>query len=95
MNGGNKNLSPEKSKNGTIGIMWEPIKNLTLSADWWTIRLTNQISILTDTDVLADPVTFAPTTTVTRPATWPPTVRSALTRSPAATWTCAPRTWAT
>jgi iron complex outermembrane receptor protein len=60
MNGGNKNLSPEKSKNGTIGIMWEPIKNLTLSADWWTIRLTNQISILTDTDVLADPVTFAP-----------------------------------
>jgi iron complex outermembrane receptor protein len=59
MNGGNKNLSPEKSKNGTIGIMWEPIKNLSLSADWWSIRLTNQISGLTDTDVLADPTTFA------------------------------------
>nr|WP_315261323.1 TonB-dependent receptor [uncultured Duganella sp.] len=58
MNGGNKNLSPEKSKNGTIGVMWEPINNLSLSADWWTIRLTNQIGILTDTDVLADPVTF-------------------------------------
>jgi iron complex outermembrane receptor protein len=58
MNGGNKNLSPEKSKNGTIGVMWEPINNLTLSADWWTIRLTNQISSLSDSDVLADPVTF-------------------------------------
>jgi iron complex outermembrane receptor protein len=58
MNGGNKNLSPEKSKNGTVGIVWEPIKNLTLSADWWTIRLTNQISSLSDSDVLADPTTF-------------------------------------
>lgn len=59
MNGGNKALSPERSKNGTVGVMWEPINNLSLSADWWTIRLTQQIGNLQDYDVLGDPVTFA------------------------------------
>ncbi|MBV7536286.1 TonB-dependent receptor [Duganella sp. sic0402] len=59
MNGGNQALSPERSKNGTLGLMWEPINNLSLSADWWTIRLTQQIGNLQDYDVLGDPVTFA------------------------------------
>jgi iron complex outermembrane receptor protein len=60
LNGGNKQLSPERSKNGTLGIVWEPINNLSLSADYWAIRLTQQISNLQDYDVLSDPVTFAP-----------------------------------
>jgi iron complex outermembrane receptor protein len=60
LNGGNKNLSPERSKNGTLGVVWEPINNLSLSADYWSIRLTQQISNLQDFDVLSDPTTFAP-----------------------------------
>jgi len=59
MNGGNQNLNPERSKTATVGIVWEGIKNLTLSADYWNIRLTQQISELQDFDVLADPTTFA------------------------------------
>ncbi|MET0323314.1 MAG: TonB-dependent receptor [Duganella sp.] len=59
MNGGNQNLNPERSKTATIGVVWEGIKNLTLSADYWNIRLTQQISELQDVDVLADPTTFA------------------------------------
>jgi iron complex outermembrane receptor protein len=59
LNGGNKNLSPERSKNGTIGVVWEPLNNLSLTADYWAIRLTKQIGSLDVTDVFADPVTFA------------------------------------
>ena len=59
LNGGNQNLSPERSKNGTVGLVWEPVNNLSLSADYWSIRLTQQISNLQDFDVLGDPVTFA------------------------------------
>lgn len=59
LNGGNRNLQPERSKSGTVGVVWEPINNLTLSADYWNIRLEQQISTLKDFDVLRDPVTFA------------------------------------
>jgi iron complex outermembrane receptor protein len=59
LTGGNTKLSPEKSKNGTVGMVWEPVNNLTVSLDYWTIRLTQQIGTLQDYDVLGDPVTFA------------------------------------
>jgi iron complex outermembrane receptor protein len=59
LNGGQQGLSPERSKNGTIGMVWEPINNLTLSADWWTIRLTQQIGSLEDYDVLGNQDLFA------------------------------------
>jgi iron complex outermembrane receptor protein len=58
LNGGNQNLAPEKSKNGTVGIVWEPINNLSLTADYWSIRMTQQIGTLQDFDVLTDPTTF-------------------------------------
>jgi iron complex outermembrane receptor protein len=57
--GGNKNLSPEKSKNATFGLVVEPIDNLTLGADVYYIELKNQIGILVDNDVFADPVKYA------------------------------------
>ena len=60
LNGGNKQLSPERSKNGTFGIVLEPVKDLSITADYWSIRLTQQISNLGSFDVLSDPVTFAP-----------------------------------
>jgi iron complex outermembrane receptor protein len=60
LNGGNKQLSPERSKNGTLGIVLEPVKDLSITADYWSIRLTQQISSLGSFDVLSDPATFAP-----------------------------------
>jgi iron complex outermembrane receptor protein len=59
LNGGNAKLNPERSKTGTLGIVWEPLNNLSLGADWWSIRMTQQISHLQDFDVLSDPTTFA------------------------------------
>ena len=49
MLGGNPNLKPEKSKTATLGLVIEPAKNLTLSADLWTIELTDSIGNLPDT----------------------------------------------
>ncbi|WP_229205660.1 TonB-dependent siderophore receptor [Duganella sp. Leaf126] len=59
LNGGNARLSPERSKSGTVGVVFEPVNNLTLSVDYWNIRLTQQIDTLKDFDVLGNPVTFA------------------------------------
>ncbi|MDB5962394.1 MAG: tonB-dependent Receptor Plug domain protein [Massilia sp.] len=57
--GGNSNLQPEKSKNATLGIVIEPINNLTLGADIWAVNLRNVIGTLSQDDVFADPATYA------------------------------------
>jgi iron complex outermembrane receptor protein len=46
--GGNTELKPEKSKNATLGIVLEPIKDLTAEFDIYNITFTNQISTLPD-----------------------------------------------
>jgi len=57
--GGNKDLQPEKSKNATLGLMFEPINNLTLGVDLWAIELKHMIGILASDDVFADPALYA------------------------------------
>jgi iron complex outermembrane receptor protein len=57
--GGNKNLAPEKSRNATIGVMFEPINNLTLGLDFWSINLKHAIGSLNQDDVFGDPVLYA------------------------------------
>ncbi|WP_394779187.1 TonB-dependent receptor [Undibacterium sp.] len=59
LTGGNFNLKPEKSKNATLGIIVEPIANLTVGVDLWSIELRNAIGTLPANDVFADPVKFA------------------------------------
>jgi iron complex outermembrane receptor protein len=59
LNGGNANLQPEKSKNATLGVVIEPVKNLSLGVDLWAIELRNTIGILSTDEIFADPATFA------------------------------------
>lgn len=59
LTGGNSNLSPEKSKNATLGFVVEPINNLTLGADIWAVDLKHVIGTLSQDDVFADPVKYA------------------------------------
>lgn len=44
--GGNPDLDPERSRTYSAGIVFEPIPSLTLSADYWHIKLKDQISAL-------------------------------------------------
>jgi len=42
---GNNLLSPEESENINLGILWNPIKNLSLKMDYWSIDYSNVITI--------------------------------------------------
>lgn len=58
-NGGNKALRPEKSQSATFGMVLEPLQDLTVSADFYWIRLQHQIGALADTTVFGDPTKYA------------------------------------
>ncbi|WEF30766.1 TonB-dependent receptor [Pseudoduganella chitinolytica] len=59
MLGGNSSLDPEESKNATLGIVYEGVKNLTLTADLWAIQLDHQIANLAETDAFGDAAKYA------------------------------------
>jgi len=42
---GNSNLQPEKSRQSTLGVMFEPSKNLTLGANYFHINIKNVIQL--------------------------------------------------
>ncbi len=43
---GNPNLKPEKSKNINFGIVVEPVKGMTMGADFWQIKKSDQIQTI-------------------------------------------------
>jgi iron complex outermembrane receptor protein len=59
LNGGNPALKPEKSKNYNFGIQLQPTADTTFGLDFWWIKLTQQISVLNDTTIFADPTKYA------------------------------------
>ncbi len=46
--GGNVHVKPEKSRTWSVGVVFEPTTTLTLSADFWDIKLKDQISQLAE-----------------------------------------------
>ena len=57
--GGNPHLKPEKSRNVTFGILFEPVKEARLGADFFDIKLRQSIGTLQDTTVFANPTKYA------------------------------------
>jgi iron complex outermembrane receptor protein len=55
---GSKQLSPEKSSTGTLGIVLEPMRGLTASVDYWNIVLKSRISALGESAIFGDPVKY-------------------------------------
>ncbi len=58
LTGGNIDLQPEKSKNLTLGFVFEPTANLSVGVDLWWLRLNGTIGALSETTVLGDTATF-------------------------------------
>jgi iron complex outermembrane recepter protein len=56
--GGNRALKPEKSKTFTLGMGFEPMKGVVLTADYWNIKLSNQILPFPEQAVFDDPVRY-------------------------------------
>ena len=57
--GGNTNLKPEKSKNATLGLVFEPTKEMSVGFDLWWVRVKQTIGQLADTTIFGDPAQFA------------------------------------
>lgn len=55
---GNPNLKPEKSESTTIGIVWDPAKNVSLSVDWYNIIQRNLVSQNGTAFIIANPTLF-------------------------------------
>ena len=56
--GGNRNLTPEESKQWTVGFVVEPTAWMTASVDLWEIKRTERIYELTPQQVVANFTTF-------------------------------------
>lgn len=67
---GSAKVKPEKSKQLTLGIAVEPTANLTFSADFWTVHISDAIGQKTEQVVFADPLKYSQYfTTFVDPAT--------------------------
>ena len=54
LQGGNPNLSPEKSKTFSVGAVFEPMRNHTIAIDYWNIKLKDKISSLPEQSIYGD-----------------------------------------
>jgi iron complex outermembrane receptor protein len=52
--GGKANLGPETAKQGSIGVVWEPLNNLSLNADLWEIRKEHTIDSFSSQTMIAN-----------------------------------------
>ena len=59
LTGGNTDLEPEKAKNLTFGVVYEPTVDTSFGVDFWWIKQKNTIAALSENTVLGDHVTFA------------------------------------
>ncbi|TWI51427.1 iron complex outermembrane receptor protein [Pseudoduganella flava] len=51
LQGGNQNLKPEESTTYSLGVVLEPIPAVTLTMDYWTIRLRDKIGALPEQSI--------------------------------------------
>ncbi|HTD05016.1 TonB-dependent receptor domain-containing protein, partial [Undibacterium sp.] len=51
LQGGNPNLKPEKSKTFSVGVVLEPIKEVSLALDYWNIHLRDKIGALPEQSI--------------------------------------------
>jgi iron complex outermembrane receptor protein len=52
---GDPNLAPEKSKGVTLGMVWDPLNDLSLAVDGWKIKRSNEINPLPYNEAAALP----------------------------------------
>jgi iron complex outermembrane recepter protein len=53
------NLKPEKSKQFSLGVVFEPMRNLSATLDYWMITKRDQISVIGGDAILSDPALYA------------------------------------
>ena len=56
--GANPDLKPEKSRNFTLGVVFEPMKDATVSLDYWKISMTDMLANLPENAYTNDPLKY-------------------------------------
>ncbi|MBW8845237.1 MAG: TonB-dependent receptor [Burkholderiales bacterium] len=59
LSGGNPDLKPEKSRQGSLGVVFSPVTDMTASVDYWQIKMIDRIHNLTPTQELQNYSVFA------------------------------------
>lgn len=57
--GGNSDLGPEESKSYTVGFVFEPLKSLVFTADYYNIEIENMIGSIGEATIFNDPEKYA------------------------------------
>ncbi|NHZ90552.1 TonB-dependent receptor [Massilia sp. CCM 8733] len=55
-NSGNPDLKPEKSKQFTVGLVFQPTATFSGSIDYWNVKIDKSINAMSETTVFNDPV---------------------------------------
>ena len=56
--GGNANLQPEKSVQGTLGVRFEPMRELSMGVDLWHVGINNSFGQITEQTVFKNPTKY-------------------------------------
>ncbi|SEL29772.1 iron complex outermembrane recepter protein [Roseateles sp. YR242] len=59
LSGGNENLKPEKSKQATFGVRFDPTRNFGVSVDYWQVKLRDAVSAVSADQAFKDPTKYA------------------------------------
>ena len=59
LQGGNTQLQPEKSDAWTVGFVFQPTPEVSMSLDYWNYKVTDSISTLGETTIFGDPAKYS------------------------------------
>lgn len=59
LSGGNEKLKPETSKGATFGIRFEPNVAFGIGADYWSVKLKDAVSAVSENQAFGDPAKYA------------------------------------
>lgn len=57
--GGNRDLRPEKSRQWTVGLVFEPTANTSIGLDLWQVKIKDAISAVDESQIFADPLRWS------------------------------------
>jgi iron complex outermembrane receptor protein len=56
--GGNPNLRPEKSKQWTLGTVWEPTGNFSIKLDYWSVDIKDAVTSVSEKQIAENPARY-------------------------------------
>jgi iron complex outermembrane receptor protein len=88
LNGGNKNLNPEKSQNFDLGVIVSPIQNMGITLDYYRILLKDVVQAIPASAIYSNPTALSSFITLNSNGTLTPSIQEANECNPYTLPTC-------